>query len=66
MANPTLDHYGHTPEMNALMTETPVFVDTLAAAAKWGRPDAASHFIELRELTDGHYVETFLQNYSAA
>lgn len=65
MANPTHDQYGHTPEMKALMTDTPVFVDTLAAAAHWARPDAAAHFVELKDLTDGHYVETFLENYAA-
>lgn len=63
--NPTLTQYGHTPAMTALMHETPVFVDTLAATAKWGRPDAAAHFIELHDLTDLHHVEAFIENYGA-
>jgi hypothetical protein len=64
--NPTLSEYGHTPQMEALMSETPVFVDTLAATARWGRPDAAAHFIELQDLTDLHQVEAFIENYGAA
>lgn len=64
--NPTITKYGHTPEMTALIEQTPVFAETLAATAKWGVPDAAAHFVELKDLTDGHYVEAFIENYGTA
>ena len=49
----------------AMMEQTPIFVDTLAATTKWGRKDAAYHLVELTDLTDTHLLDTFIEWYGA-
>lgn len=50
-----------TPEHVTYLDETPVFYETLAAAADTTPGVAEMNFHEVEEMTDLHKVETFLE-----
>lgn len=48
-----------------LSKHEPIFIETLAAAAKCTPAEAVTHLREVADMTDYHRVETYLEYFAA-